>query len=212
MMAAPRKAPGAARWEALASQWVKHLGEFKTARTAKDVMAQGTHLLMLKEASFHGEWRNHVNRLGLSAHAASKLMAVARRFVDAPDAFFDAIGGASKLTELLPLPDPDTGTLAHGGEVHGLTLEGIKPMTVLQLRKAVRLLLGIKNMAALRVALEPIAQATPVRLSVDEERMLRLFRKCSAPAREALFGVAQQMAARECSIHNLRSNKENPCQ
>lgn len=188
MMTAPRKPKSAAHWEALASQWVKHLGEFKTARTARDAMQQGNHLLLLKEASPHGTWRDRVNMLGLSSDTAQRLMAVARRFSSAPDAFFAAVGTASRLFELLPLEPKAVDVLCSGRDVHGLTPDSISTMTVMELRSAVRAALAAEG----REVSPP--RPAPVRLSVEEERMLRLFRQCHAPAREALFSVAGLLA------------------
>ncbi len=188
MMAAPRKPKSAARWEALASQWVKHLGEFKTARTARDAMQQGNHLLLLKEASPHGTWRDRVNMLGLDARIAEKLMRLARRFENAPNAFFEAAGKVTKLIELLPFNAVQVNALCNGEAVHGLTLDDIAVMNVLELRAAVRAALAAEG----REISPP--RPTPVHLSVEEERMLRLFRQCSAPAREALFSVAGLLA------------------
>lgn len=184
-MAAPRKPKSAAHWEALASQWVKHLGEFKTARTARDAMQQGNHLLLLKEASPHGTWRDRVNMLGLDARTAEKLMRLARRFAHAPDAFIQAAGTVSKLLELLPLESEQVDALCNGQTSDGLTLERLTSMSVLEIRAAVYAATGRKP---------PAPSPKPVRLSVEEERMLRLFRQCSAPAREALFSVAGLLA------------------
>lgn len=188
MMAAPRKPKSAAHWEALASQWVKHLGEFKTARTARDAMQQGNHLLLLKEASPHGTWRDRVNMLGLSSDTAQRLMAVARRFSTAPDALFEAAGKVKKLIELLPLDAVQVEALCNGEAVHGLMLDDIAVMTVQELRSAVRAALAAEG----REVSPP--RPAPVLISVEEERMLRLFRQCSAPAREALFSVAGLLA------------------
>ena len=186
-MTAPHKSPGAARWEALAARWARH-GKLVPKNSARDAVALGVQLLMLKDAAAHGTWRNSVNAMGLEARSAERFMALARHFANAPAALFDAIGSASKMTELLPLDEAQD--LAQGGEVHGLTLERIKPMTVLELRKAVRTACA----RAAGVEVLPLTPPKPVRLSVDEERMLRLFRQCSVPAREALFSVAGLLA------------------
>lgn len=185
MMTAPRKAKSAAQWEALASQWVKHLGEFKTARTARDAMQQGNHLLMLKGASPHGTWRDRVNMLGLSSGNAERLMAVARRFSTAPDALIQASGTVSKLVELLPLKPEQVDALCNGEAVEGLNLERLTSMSVLEIRAAVYAATGREP---------PAPSIKPVRLSVEEERMLRLFRQCGTPARDALFSVAGLLA------------------
>lgn len=181
MMAAPRKPKSAAHWEALASQWVKHLDEFKTARTARDAMQQGNHLLLLKEASPHGTWRDRVNMLGLSSATAERLMAVARRFSTAPDALIQASGTVSKLVELLPLKPEQVDALCNGEAADGLTLERLTSMSVLEIRAAVYAATGREP---------PAPPAKPVRLSVEEERMLRHYRKCNAEGRAALLQVA----------------------
>lgn len=181
MMAAPRKPKSADHWEALASQWVKHLGEFKTARTARDAMQQGNHLLLLKEASPHGTWRDRINMLGLGTRTAENLMRVACRFAHAPDAFIQAAGTVSKLLELLPLESEQVDALCNGEAADGLTLERLTSMSVLEIRAAVYTATGR----------EPPAPPTkPVRLSVEEERMLRRYRKCNPEGRAALLQVA----------------------
>lgn len=196
MMAAPRKPKSTAHWEALASQWAKHLGEFKTARTARDAMQQGNHLLLLKEASPHGTWRDRANALGLDARLASRLLSVARRFASAPDPFFTAVGTVSKLFVLLPLEPDQVDAICHGEEVCGLTLESIRSMTVVQLSAALRK--GKRSESSRRVLeqqallVEDLAlvRPKPVHLSVEEERMLRHYRKCNAEGRAALLQVA----------------------
>ena len=207
-MTTQRNLPGAARWEALAANWARH-GTLVPRRSARDAVALGVQLLMLKDAAAHGTWRNSVNAMGMEAVSASHFMALARRFADAPDTFFNAIGSAGKMTELLPLSDTDTGTLAHGGEVHGLTLERMTPMTVRELRNAVRTARqaeaqqhGEEGLARLTKDLKP-TYPKPVRLTLEEERLLRLFRQCCQPAREVILGVTDRVVARQCSIRPI---------
>lgn len=199
-MPAPRTGKSAAHWEALASQWVKHLGGFKTARTARDAIEQGNHLLLLKEASPHGTWRDEMNKRALDARTASRLMRIARQFRDAPDAFFEAVGSVSKLFELVPLGD-DACELAEGKEVCGLTLERVAQMTVKELRAAVCTALASADEPVLydrhetsrklvRATAPPLRTVPKVRLTVEEERMLRRYRKCNAEGRAALLQVA----------------------
>jgi len=188
MMATQRKALSDAEWEALVPHWFKHLSDFRATRTARAAIEQGNHLLRVKASLPHGEWLNHLaNVPGLSANTAQRLMAVARRFSGAPDAFLDAVGSVSKLIELLTLDDAEL--LMRGEAVNGLTLERIEHMTVTELRVAKR-----DAQARDRAECRPVRQANLVRLSVEEERMLRLFRKCTKPAKAALFRVAEQLA------------------
>ena len=202
------------QWEALASSWARHgipMGRMKTARRCVEA---GIRLLILKEITTRGDFLDRVNALGVNASAAARWMAVARRFRGAPDAFFEAIGTASKLVELLPLEDADA--LAHGKSLHGLTLDRVAEMTVKELRAAVRAvvekkrsergLLEDRSAAIARLARFDTAQsmasnapttahlpkraAPRARLTVEEERMLRRYRKCNADGRAALLQVA----------------------
>lgn len=191
-MNAPRSDKGA-RWEELASRWAKHTADMKPAITARDAMAQGTALLMLKEATVPGGWRNEVNKRGLSASTASRLIACARRFDGAGPGFFDAAATAAKLYELLPLDKGAVTDLEEGKSWHGLTLEGMRAASVLELRTAVRAALLHGDACTPET---PSAPPPAVTLTVSEERMLRLFRKCAPQARAALFAVAEALTLR----------------
>lgn len=198
------------QWEALASSWARHGMPMGRVNTARRCVEAGIRLLMLKEVTPHGEFRDRVNMLGVEASAAPRYMAVARRFRGAPDAFFDAIGSASKLVELLPLDDADA--LAQGKPVHGLTLERVAQMTVKELREAVRAIVekersegrvlmdsckarlaakasGVEANAPTAAHLRKLTSLR-VRLNAEEERMLRRFRKCNPEGRAALLQVA----------------------
>ena len=89
---------------------------------------------------------------------------------------------------MLPLNAVQVNALCSGEAVHGLTLDDVAMMTVMELRAAVRAALAAEG----REVSPP--RPAPVCLSVEEERMLRLFRQCNAPAREALFSVAGLLA------------------
>lgn len=186
-MNAPRQDKGD-RWEQLASQWAKHLVEFKTSRTARDAINQGVALLILKETAPHGTWLNEVKKRGISTTTTRRLMSCAMRFHNAPASFFDAVCIVSKMFELLSLSPEQCDELAQGNAVGCLSLDAIKNMTAMQLRKAVRSLLESDGgCPALPVKPKPIS----VHVTVDEERMLRLFRQADAKTREALFLVAK---------------------
>ena len=191
-MNAPRSDKGA-RWEELASRWAKHTADMRPAVTARDAMAQGAALLMLKEATVPGGWRNEVNKRGMSASTASRLIACARRFDGAGPGFFEAAGTSAKLFELLPLDQGAVSVLEDEKAWHGITLEGVRSASVVELRTAVRAAVfhgGADTPEA------PSAPPPAVTLTVNEERMLRLFRKCLPQARAALFTVAEALARR----------------
>lgn len=199
----------AAEWEALAASWARHgmpMGRVKTARQCVEV---GIRLQVLKEITPHGEFLDRVNAMGIDARTARPYMAAARRFGAAADAFFEAIGSASKLLELLPLDNADA--LAQGKAVHGLTLDLVAQMTVKELRAAVRAAVVSERSArtadwpsaiARIVSTQPAASNAPtaahlperekhaVHLNAEEERVLRRYRKCNAEGRAALLQVA----------------------
>lgn len=199
-MNAPRKDTGK-RLEEFSAIWIKHMGRMSPVTSASEAIEQGAALLMVKQITPHGSWRNKVNQLGLEASTASKLMACARRFKDAPPAFLAAVGSFSKLYELLALSHGSCDELADGQPVGGISWQTLAGMTCNELRKEVREV----NEAQLKIPENPFAKtvskvlnaiAPPPRTvqQVDEERLLRLFRQCDAKAREALFLVAELQA------------------
>lgn len=187
----------AEQWESLAADMVRHGAPMARIKTARRCVEAGIRLLILKEITPHGEFKDRVNGLGLGERSARNCMASARRFMDAPDAFFDAIGSAGKLLELLPLDDADA--LAQGHAVHGLTLDLVAQMTVKELRVAVRAAVAAAYKPVLQDVHEaarkleralPVQSFPAVRITVEEERMLRRYRKCNAEGRAALLQVA----------------------
>lgn len=194
-MNAPRNHTGA-RLEEFSAIWIKHMGKLSPVVTASEALEQGAALLMVKQITPHGRWRNKVNQLGLEASAASKLMACARRFKEAPPAFLVAVGSFSKLYELLALSHGSCDDLMEGQQVGLISWQTIAGMTCQELRREVRSVNEAQHKAPgpkqPPIALECLfKKAKPAPIKVEEERLLRLFRQCDAKAREALFLVAE---------------------
>jgi hypothetical protein len=197
-MNAPRKDAGK-RLEEFSAIWIKHIGKLSPVTTASEALEQGAALLMVKQITPHGSWRNKVNQLGLEASTSSRLMACARRFKDAPPTFLAAVGSFSKLYELLALSHGFCDELSDGKPVGRLTWETLSGMTCLELREEVR---AVNDAASKNPGSEPVPRAlkclfNPPRstvLTVEEERMLRLFRQANEKTREALFLVAELQA------------------
>ena len=194
-MNAPRKDTGR-RLEEFSAIWIKHMGKLSPVTTASEALEQGAALLMVKQITPHGYWRNKVNQLGLEASTASKLMACARRFKDAPPAFLAAVGSFSKLYELLALSHGFCDELSDGKPVGCLTWETLSGMTCLELRQEVRAVneAALKNSGSAPVprtlrCLIDLPRNTL--LTVEDERMLRLFRQADNKTRQALFLVAE---------------------
>ena len=172
------------KWAHLHQAWLEKGLVIGRVRKAKEAVAAGIQLHVLKAALPHGQFSDRVNQLGISDRAASRYMALARRFHEACAPFFDAVGSASKMAELLSLAEAQA--LAQGKPVGMLTLEAISGMTVKELRQAIRQHMSDTGLAPPKVA----EKRAPVRLNVQEERMLRRYRKCRPEAQEALLHMA----------------------
>lgn len=172
------------KWAQLHQAWLVKGWGIGRVRSAKEAVAVGIQLHTLKAALPHGKFNDRINALGVEASTAQRYMAAAKRFHGAADTFFDAIGSASKLFELFPLEDAQA--LAQGKSVGTLTLEAISDMTVKELRQAIRQHMSDTGLAPPKVA----EKCATVRLNVQEERMLRRYRKCRPEAQEALLHMA----------------------
>lgn len=182
MRNADRLGPETAQWETMASQWGR-FGKIGAAKSARDFIAAGLQLMMLKQSAPNGGFLDKANALGLSATAASRRMHAARRFARLSDAFVDAAGHASKLVCLLALDDAEVCALNEGREARGLTLERIAGMDARQLRRALGK--GVQS-----------EKTKPTRLQPEEERLLRRYRQCDHVARGVLLGTAGLLAER----------------
>lgn len=108
-------------------------------RIGMGIFELGGYLLMLREASPHGQFLPALERLGLAPRAAQQYMAVTRRFAAnaKTSAHLESIG-MSKLVELLPLDDEQLEELTELGQTGELALDDIAGMSVRELRIAAR--------------------------------------------------------------------------
>lgn len=172
------------KWAHLHQAWLLKGFAIGRVRSAREAVAAGIQLCSIKSALLHGQFSDRVNALGISYSAARRYMALARRFHNACEPFFEAVGSTTKMVELLPLEDAQA--LAQGKPVGMLTLEAISGMTVKELRQAIRQHMSDAGLASPKVA----EKRATVRLNVQEERMLRRYRKCRPEAQEALLHMA----------------------
>lgn len=95
----------------------------------------GKRLLLLKEHEQYGDFLKALDRIGVDARAAQKLMTVAARFGD-----MKSLGALprSKLLELAVLDDEDLAELDKGGTASGLTFDDVDKMGVRELREQLR--------------------------------------------------------------------------
>lgn len=204
------------RWQQISLGWLDKGVLVPRVRTAKEAVAVGIQLNLLKASLPHGQFSDRVNAMGISHATASRYMASARRFHGASEAFFEAVGGASKLAILLPLASAES--LAKGMPAGTLALQTIAAMSrddlcaeVAKLKAEegqqvvakVSTTLGVESaqsedakmfQALCQGELETPAKAADeratVRLNVQEERMLRRYRKCQPEGQEALLHLA----------------------
>ena len=181
--------PSATRaWASIAEQWVKrgHKGFIVSAR---DALKDGDKLIELKSVTPDGELKQKITALGLSPNTAARYMDAAYRFKQAPDAFLNAVGSASKLFELLPVAEQLAFTekvmtaVNSNGQSTELPFEKLAHMTTKDVRKLVRelrepLVAGPKQ--------DDAAPVTSDALSEEEMVLLRRYRQCPQVAQSCL--------------------------
>lgn len=106
-------------------------------RIGMGIFELGGYLLLLKESAGTGSLAPVLGRLGISQPAASKYMAVTRRFANYSTSNNLEKLGFSKMAELLPLDDTQVDDLIGEGETGELALDDVATMSVKQLRAAV---------------------------------------------------------------------------
>jgi hypothetical protein len=113
---------------------------FYQRRTAEACIELGKRLLILKELSPHGEFKQRVELLGFAYRTASKFMqAAVRTSKSAGTALLSSqVSNATKFLELLVLDDEDIAELNDGGTVAGLKLDDVARMSTSELRAALR--------------------------------------------------------------------------
>jgi hypothetical protein len=109
--------------------------KFFVNQASESFFEAGKRLLLLKEHEEHGEFIKALDRIGVDARAAQKLMSIAARFADTK-----ALSGLhrTKLFELTVLDDEELAELDKGGTAAGLTFDDVDRMGVRELRGALR--------------------------------------------------------------------------
>jgi hypothetical protein len=112
---------------------------FYQQRTAEACLELGKRLVLLKEASLHGEFQPRLELLGIDRTAAKRFMAVAAKFSKgATSHLLKMAQSQSKLIELLVLDDSEIAELEEGGTVRGMTADAVASMGVRELRASLR--------------------------------------------------------------------------
>lgn len=104
----------------------------------RGIYEYGAALLMLREATLHGDWTERCERLGISHSSAHRYMSIAARFKDSDAARALQALGMGKMLELAALDDGEIDAFTKGETVRGLTFDAVDSMSLKELRKKVR--------------------------------------------------------------------------
>lgn len=109
-------------------------------RSVEACLEVGRGLLVLKEACGHGKFLPRLEVIGIEYTVAKRFMQSAAKFsaIPASSALTKAIGGQTKLFEMLVLDDEQIEELELTGQTGELTLDDVATMSVKELRKALR--------------------------------------------------------------------------
>lgn len=112
---------------------------FYQQRTVEACLELGKRLLILKEMTPHGEFKQRTEMLNINERTARRFMTTALKFNKTDNlSVLKAAGNQSKLLELLVLDDEEITELSNGGSVNDITLDDIDRMTASELRKKLR--------------------------------------------------------------------------
>lgn len=112
---------------------------FYQQRTVEACLELGKHLLILKEMTPHGEFKQRTEMLNINERTARRFMSAALKFNKTDNlSVLKAAGNQSKLLELLVLDDEEITELSNGGSVNDITLDEIDRLTASELRKKLR--------------------------------------------------------------------------
>lgn len=182
---------------------------FYQQRTAEACLELGKRLVLLKEASLHGEFKPRLELLGIEYTAATRFMAVAAKFSKvATSQLLKMAASQGKVIELLVLDDEEVAELAENGTVRGMAADDVARMGVRELRAALResreekgaveKVLSDKNasMDKLRAQLKRIQSAPP------DEQLLLLQKEATAIMNDALGAVRGGMRQALIALKN----------
>lgn len=113
---------------------------FYQQRSIEAFLELGKRMLILKEMTPHGEFKQRIELLGFTdMRTVQRMMSAVLRFSNAAlTPHLPKIGNKTKLIEMLVLDDEDIEELVSGGSVGGVTLDKIETMSTSELRKALR--------------------------------------------------------------------------
>ena len=112
---------------------------FYQRRTVEACLELGKRLILLKELTPHGEFKQRIEMLNINYRTANRFITTAFKFSKNDNlSLLKAAGNQAKLLELLVLDDEEITELNNGGSVNDITLDDIDRMTATELRKKLR--------------------------------------------------------------------------
>ncbi|MDP3652437.1 MAG: hypothetical protein Q8R67_12215 [Rhodoferax sp.] len=176
-------------------------------RSVEACLEVGKGLRVLKEACGHGNFVTRLDVLGIDRFVAAKFMQAASKFVNVrlTAQMTAAIGGRTKLFEMLVLDNDQIEELELTGQTGELALDDISTMSVKELRHAVREARAEKNATDQLLATKDakinklsrhIAKATP------DDVLLELQKEATSFMNDALGCVRGQIRDAFISIKN----------
>lgn len=112
---------------------------FYQRRTVEACLELGKRLLLLKEMTPYGEFKQRIELLGMNYRMANRFMSATLKFAKSDTkSLLKVVGNQTKLLELITLDDDEIIELNEGGSARGITLDSISTMSVTELRKALR--------------------------------------------------------------------------
>lgn len=113
---------------------------FYQLRTMEACLELGKRLLLLKEITPHGEFKQRLELMGFADRTARRFMQAALKTSKSATVavLSKKIDHSGKFLELITLDDEELTELTEGGSARGITLDNISTMSVTELRKALR--------------------------------------------------------------------------
>ena len=113
---------------------------FYQRRTVEACLELGKRLLLLKEMTPHGEFKQRLELLNFSYRSAARFMQAALKTSKSATVALLAKQSdhSGKFLELITLDDEELVELTEGGSARGISLDDISTMSVTELRKALR--------------------------------------------------------------------------
>lgn len=179
---------------------------FFQRRTVEACLELGKRLLLLKELTPHGEFRQRVELLNLDYTMAKRFMAATAKFANgASTHLLAAAGTQTKLLELVVLDDGEIEALEQGESARGITLDEIDTMSVRELRAALR---EAKAESADR---DKVIAAKEAKITEQDKRIAKLQRRVeTAPPDEVLAEIRRELLGHAVAVEGAIVNSLRP--